>query len=141
MLITEVKMSCATSVPGSGLRIPNAFHRNPGAATEPRVPICSRWSAHVPRGVGDWWPGARPGLPEELRSFLILLPTSRLRGELPPLSHDSFVTRPKRRHLSGCSLLSCDGRGSVSALRQGRSWAFAAFACTDPNQAPPVSHR
>lgn len=80
---------------------------------------------------GNGWPGARPGLPEDLRSFLIPLPTSRLRRELPPLSHDSFVTRPKRRHLSGCSLLSCDGRDSVSASRRGRSWVFMVFPRTD----------
>lgn len=95
-----------------------------GAATEHSVSICLCLSTALLRGVGDWWPGARPGLPEELRSFLIPLPTSRLRRELPPLSHDSFVTRPKRRHLSGCSLLSCEGRDSVSALWWGRSWAF-----------------
>lgn len=120
-------MGCATSPTGSGLQIPNLCHRNHRAATEHSVSICLCLSTDLPRGVGDWWPGARPGLPEELRSFLIPLPTSRLRRELPPLSHDSFVTRPKRRHLSGCSLLSCDGRDSVSGLWQRRSWAFVVF--------------
>lgn len=124
VLILEVNMGCVTSPAGSGLRISNLFHRNHGAGTEHSVSICLCLSTDLLQGVGDWWPGARPGLPEELRSFLIPLPTSRLRRELPPLSHDSFVTRPKRRHLSGCSLLSCDGRDSVSALWQGRSWAF-----------------
>jgi len=130
VLIMEVNMSCATSPTGSGLRTPNLFHRNRGAAAERWVSICSCLRAALPRGVGDWWPGARPGLPEELRSFLILLPTSRLRI-CRLFSRDSFVTRPKRRHLSGCSLLFCDGRNSVSALWQGRSWAVAVFPCRD----------
>lgn len=53
VLIMEMGVSCATtSVLDSGLWTLCVFHRNRGAATEPRLPICSRCSTDMPWGVG-----------------------------------------------------------------------------------------